>query len=332
MSEKALISVIIPVYNVENYLSRCLDSVLNQTYKNLEIILVDDGSTDSSSLICDEYAEKDGRVKVIHKANEGAAMARNTGLDTATGEYISFVDSDDLINKEMIEKLYAGITENNCDIAVCGYWLYFENKEIDYEKTSRNITEKIFLNNETIDVFGWSDYVASNSVWSKLVKAELFDGVSFPKFRTAEDLYVTFKLFHKAKKVYATDDKMYYYICRQGSLMHGKELNTEDTINVCDLLTEYCRDEIEDNTEKECAIKKIVYIENNTILDNYYLAIKRDLDKEEREYHKKLYIDAKQKYKGYVPESLKYKLFEKSPWLFYLSMSIFTKMCRNEIV
>lgn len=321
-----------PVYNAEEYLKRSVDSVLNQTYKNLEIILVNDGSTDSSSLICDEYAQKDGRVRVVHKANEGAAKARNTGLDYAKGEYISFVDSDDLINKEMLEKLYNGATENDCDISVCGYWKCFENEEINYEKASEKTVDRIFSSNEAFEIFGWNDCVASNSVWSKLIKAELFDGVRFPELRTAEDLCVSFKLFHKANRVYATDEKMYYYICRQGSLMHGKTLNTNDTINVCDLLIEYCRTAIEDNTTREVAIKKIAYIETNAILDNYYLAIKRGLGKNERAYHKQLYADSKRKYNGYVPETLKYKLFEKSPWLFYLSMVVFTKIYHNEIV
>ena len=114
-----LVSVIVPIYKVEKYLGKCVDSIINQTYKNLEIILVDDGSPDNSGKICDEYAKKDNRIKVIHKENGGLSSARNAGLDVATGEFIAFVDSDDRIHLDFVEKLYRAIKEENADIASC---------------------------------------------------------------------------------------------------------------------------------------------------------------------------------------------------------------------
>lgn len=123
MSDSPLISVIIPVYNVEKYLHRCLDSVIEQTYKNLEVILIDDGSTDHSGEICDDYAAKDVRIHVIHQENQGVSAARNKGLDTAKGEYIAFVDSDDYILPEMYAKMLECIIENNVDFCVC-QWQY----------------------------------------------------------------------------------------------------------------------------------------------------------------------------------------------------------------
>ena len=121
MEKQPLISVIVPVYNVENYLPRCLDSIINQTYTNLEILLVDDGATDNSGKLCDEYAQKDNRIRVFHKENGGVSSARNMGLDNATGEYIAFVDSDDYIDKCMYEIMLNSSVQNNADIVVCGY-------------------------------------------------------------------------------------------------------------------------------------------------------------------------------------------------------------------
>lgn len=199
-SEKTLISIIIPVFNAEKYLERSVDSVLNQSYKNLEIILVDDGSTDGSDVICNEYALKDSRIKVIHKENGGVAEARNTGLANATGEYISFVDSDDLIHPEMIQRLYLEIIKHQCDISACGYWSYWENEKIDVEKKTKNATERILEGKNTVDVFDLKGEVSFNSVWAKLFKTSLFESVKFPVFRTAEDLFVSFQLCLKAKK------------------------------------------------------------------------------------------------------------------------------------
>ena len=135
-----LVSIIVPVYNVEKYLERCLDSLINQTLKDIEIILVDDGSTDDSGNICDKYAKKDKRIKVIHKENGGLSDARNIGLSIANGRYLQFVDSDDFIHKQMIEILYNTIINNNADISICDFDKVYENTKIKYN------TKEISLN------------------------------------------------------------------------------------------------------------------------------------------------------------------------------------------
>lgn len=127
-----LISIIVPVYNVEKYLNKCIDSIINQTYKNIEIILVDDGSTDNSGKICDEYLLRDSRIKVIHKNNGGLSSARNEGINISSGEYIGFVDSDDWVEPNMYEEMYKKILYSNADIVDCGYWKEYENKSIKY--------------------------------------------------------------------------------------------------------------------------------------------------------------------------------------------------------
>ena len=121
-----LISIIIPVYNVQDYLKECVDAIINQSYSNIEVILVNDGSTDNSPAICDEYSKKDSRIKVIHKKNEGPAMARNAALDIASGKYLNFIDSDDLIHKDMISILYNNLINNDADISICNYQSFFD--------------------------------------------------------------------------------------------------------------------------------------------------------------------------------------------------------------
>ena len=139
------ISVIVPVYNVEQYLERCVDSIINQTYKNLEIILVNDGSTDNSGQLCDELAKKDSRIRVIHKENGGVSEARNFGVKEISGEYVIFIDSDDYINKRMINVLYSQIKLEEADVSVCGVMNVYENNHIPQ---ARNINEYLILNNE----------------------------------------------------------------------------------------------------------------------------------------------------------------------------------------
>ncbi|MCD8145370.1 MAG: glycosyltransferase [Oscillospiraceae bacterium] len=202
------ISIIIPLCNAEQYLSRCLDCVLNQTYRNLEVILVDDGSSDGSGDICDRYAEQDGRIHVLHQANAGAAAARNAGLDAARGEYIAFVDVDDLIQRDYIEVLYGLIVREQADIACCDgvetAWGY------DGSPTGRRVRVK---RNRVIQrrTEFLRDYVCNeaefytDTIWGKLIKTELARLERFPDLRYGEDAQYMLHLFcHKPKTVLDT--------------------------------------------------------------------------------------------------------------------------------
>lgn len=321
--DRPLISVIIPVYNAEKYLNRCVDSILNQSYENLEIILVNDGSTDLSFSICNDYLKVDKRIKLINKINQGAAQARNTGLDFAKGEYITFVDSDDLISREAIEKLYIGATENNCDIAVCGFCTCYENQKIDFSEKNKNIKHDVFYGNDTLNLFGWANQVSANSIWAKLYKAELFEEIRFPEFRTAEDLFVAFKLYHKANKMFVTNERMYYYICRQGSLMHGEKLNTNDTVSVCDKLIAYCDSNVTDEVQKRKMIDLLLKIKADTILEDYYYSVKRKIRGSELKYIKELYYKIRPQLKDEGLLRPQYRVFELSPLMFCVCVEIY---------
>ena len=160
-----LISVIVPIYNVEKYLDRCVDSIINQTYKNLEIILVDDGSPDNCPQMCDDYAKKDSRIKVVHKENGGLSDARNVGMEVATGEYVSFIDSDDYISLDFYETLLETIVDNDSDIVECGVVKFYEDNSFDKYSDDLKVT-----NYDTVD--GLEGLINENPfkqhVWNKL--------------------------------------------------------------------------------------------------------------------------------------------------------------------
>lgn len=212
--KQAKISVIVPIYKVEQYLRKCLDSIVNQTYQNLEIILIDDGSPDRCGKICDEYAAEDERVTVIHKANGGLSSARNVGLDVATGEYIGFVDSDDWIEADMYAYLLQGIQKHDADIAVCGIFEELPNRQICRRWNKAEVfdteggLEQLFLRKKY-----------SHSVWDKLYRCCLFEEIRFPDGRNFEDIATTHRVFERAKKVHLLPEAKYHYLQRQDSIM-----------------------------------------------------------------------------------------------------------------
>lgn len=211
-----LISVVVPIYKVEKYLKRCVDSIINQTYNDLEIILVDDGSPDNCPEICDEYAKTDKRIKVIHKENGGQAEARNFGIDSANGQYIAFVDSDDFIRSDYIFKLYNLCLEYHCQISQCG----IEQGGNDYFS---NINKQIIINKYNAKELLLSPKRKfSVSPCDKLYRIELFKDVKFPVGKKYEDDYTTYKLVYLANDIVITNQKLYYYYNNFNSIMRNK--------------------------------------------------------------------------------------------------------------
>ncbi len=202
-----LISVIVPVYNVEKYIKKCIESIINQTYVNLEIIIINDGSTDESGRICDEIKTYDSRIKVFHKKNGGLSSARNYGMNKATGNYYVFVDSDDWIKNTMIEKLYSALIKNNAEIVCCGRIIIDDKgnkKEVCIEEnmsfTCKEIIEKtVFDNNIGV------------AAWGKIYHKSLFEEIVFPNGEIHEDVAIIYKLFYKCNKIYAINSAEYYY-------------------------------------------------------------------------------------------------------------------------
>ncbi len=220
--EYDLISVIVPVYNVERYLIQCIDSIIKQTYSNLQIILVNDGSTDNSSKICDMYAKKDNRITVIHKSNGGLSDARNVGLDEAKGKYIVFIDSDDYIKEQYIELLYNAIKENNTLIAQCGIKKVNNNRKelqtLGYEKNTIITAEEAI-----IDMSG-EHWVENIVVWNKMYHIELLKNTRFRVGKLHEDEFYTYKVLYDAERISIIQDSLYCYRQNDESIT-GKKYN-----------------------------------------------------------------------------------------------------------
>ena len=215
-----LISIIVPVYNAEEYLDRCLNSIIHQTYKNLEIILINDGSTDKSLDICNRYKMMDSRVKVINQENQGVSCCRNKGINISSGKYIGFVDSDDVIDKDMYRILYDALIKYNCDIACCKYLKFNKDYKFNYSNQTKCYNRldsiKLLLQEKEI----------TNFLWDKLFKRELFNNISFKNGKIFEDLDIMYKLFDKIDRLVVNDSILYGYYQRNNSYVHSYSYDT----------------------------------------------------------------------------------------------------------
>lgn len=222
-----LISIVVPVYNVQEFLSKCLDSILIQTYRNIEIIVVDDGSKDDSGKICDQYGDKYTNIKVLHKSNGGLSDARNKGIENSSGEYVVFVDSDDVIAPNLVEYLYSLIKNKNADIGICDPMHCYPKQEICFENSSH---EYVFDSEKAIIemLYQRSFLVAA---WGKIYPISFFDDIKFPVGMLFEDSAVMYKLFDKASRVAYGNAKLYGYMHRENSIT-TKQFSIQD----CDIL------------------------------------------------------------------------------------------------
>lgn len=234
-----LITVIVPIYKVEKYLSICIESILKQTYTNIEIILVDDGSPDKCGQICDEYATKDHRIQVIHKTNGGLSDARNVALDVAKGEYITFVDSDDYIAQDYVEYLWHILNKNNADISAMLDKHFIDGK-----------TLTIFTKEDKVSVISPNDYLCklfyqinvTTGAQAKLYKKELFKNIRFPKGLLYEDLLTIYKLINNCNKIAISDHISYFYRERPGSII-GSPFNQLKYISTIAIIKQLSEDQ-----------------------------------------------------------------------------------------
>ena len=210
-----LISVITPVYNAKSFLERCIQSVLNQTYEKLELILVDDGSTDGCGEICDAYAQRDGRIRVIHQPNAGVSAARNAGLRAATGGYIAWVDSDDYYGPAFLERMLSAIRTYNVPIAMCNY----ENQLISGRRSVRYsfaVEDRVYPRDVIIGmVLG---YIVTPVLWANLVERALYDGIQFPEGKLFEDVATTYRIYEKADAVALVAEPLFFRVQRPDSI------------------------------------------------------------------------------------------------------------------
>lgn len=227
-----LISVIVPIYNVEMYLPRCVYSIINQTYSNIEILLVDDGSTDSCYEIIKQFEKEDLRIRIFHQKNGGLSAARNTGIDNAKGKYLAFVDSDDYIHPRMLEILYCNLKKNEADISICDfYWIHDGENTTEYLENTTSVYEGIEVLHRLI-----GDDVVSVVAWNKLYRASIFKTVRYPRGKLHEDEYVLHEVYSQCFRTVYTDAKLYYYIKREGSISDKRSAR-----NIIDGHEAFCR-------------------------------------------------------------------------------------------
>ena len=252
--EEEKISIVIPAYNVEKYIEHCLESVIHQTYKNLQIILVDDGATDTTGEICDRYAKIDNRIEVIHKSNGGLADARNKGLERVTGEYIAFLDSDDYIYPSFYEELHDLLKKYEADIAECDFLrIDIDNKEkseqlISEENAKRKIEEEVTNNIEALKLlYGvkLGPYVKKVVVWNKLYKRRVYEKIRFPLGKLHEDEYTTYKALYNANKIVSTNRVLHGYMQTKNSIMRQeiKQKRIDDTLDAYVQVVEFFKNQ-----------------------------------------------------------------------------------------
>ena len=251
--EKLLISVIIPVYNVEKYLPRCMDSVLGQTYQNIEVLLVDDGSKDSSGAICDQYAKRDERVRVWHTKNQGPSAARNLGIERAQGEYLLFVDSDDMISADHIQFLYEKLQMSNADLAICSYSV----TDSDTFTESNQTMQLEWTGEQALECLLYQKYFTTGP-WCKLFRKDVFKEVRFPVGTLYEDTLAIAQAVGKTHKVVYSDAVKYGYFQRTGSTMRSEyRAETLQYVSITAELAKYIEGEFP--ALKRAAISRFVW-------------------------------------------------------------------------
>lgn len=242
MDKYPLISVIVPVYNVEEYLDDCIQSILDQNYNNIEIILVDDGSSDKSGIKCDRWSQHDKRIQVIHKSNGGLSDARNVGILHAKGKYLTFIDSDDIMNQSMLEYLYNLIRQHDADISICDVVHAFPERDITYQ----NETQVLFYDGEQAICEMLYQTAFLPSACAKLYRSKLFDENKFPYGMTFEDVAILYKLFYISSGIVYGNAKLYAYRHRENSITtKGFSENDLDILKICEQQLEFSEDKSE---------------------------------------------------------------------------------------
>lgn len=258
-----LVSVIVPVYKVEEYLRECIDSIIGQTYKNLEIILVDDGSPDNCGEICEEYARNDRRITVYHKENGGTADARNYGIVKSNGEYLTFVDSDDVIKANFVETLMRLIHKYDAEIATASFMKF--NNSVDWE--SGEIIGEYCLSPH--DIFLDALYQRKNDYnpWARIYRRDTFSNIEFPKGVYFEDAVTTYKAIFKSTRIALTDEKMYGYRMRQGSKMKAEF--SPKMLHAIPAMQEYCNAVVEKFPDLKAAASSRAFSLNRSVYLNF---------------------------------------------------------------
>lgn len=317
-----LISVIVPIYNVEKYLPRCVDSLLGQRYRNLELLLVDDGSTDGSGALCEAYAARDARVRVLHKPNGGLSDARNAGLAAARGEYLSFVDGDDWVSPYYLENLYRALEQADADFSASGFEEVFEGQPVSAEPTDTLEQFEILRQEACLKRILYQDGMEVTTP-TKLYKKELFNGVQYPVGKLYEDIPVAYEIVKRSRKAACIANRDYYYFQR-GDSIQNMAFNPRklDSVRHCRTLMENVkRDFPQLSRAAECRYLSNVCNILFQIRDKDHEKIRKALWQEVKKYRRDVMLDPEARKKARLAAMLSYggypltrRVYEKTQW------------------
>lgn len=326
-----LISVVVPVYNVEKYLAKCVASLLEQTHAELEIILVDDGSTDSSGDMCDALAEQDGRIRVIHKQNGGLSDARNAGMAVATGEYISFVDSDDFVHARMFEILLAHCQSQEAEVAIAAFQPVYGDTKIWPDLPEHSVT--VLSNVEALERIFQPEQAAGMVIaCSKLYKRSVLGDITFPLGKVHEDEYTTYRFLYNAKRIVHTSLPLYYYLQRSNSIM-GEQFSLKK-LHALDAFRERTAFFEAQGLEHLASLSLQNYL-NNMIV--YYMRVRAELAVEKpvllelEARYKETFRANRGKYRFPLKEQVKNQLFYWSPAAFPVLLKVLGQKGTREL-
>lgn len=322
MEWNVLISIIVPVYNVDKYLRKCLDSIISQTYSLLEIIVVDDGSLDTSGEIAEEYAKHDKRIRVIHKANGGLSSARNAGLDISNGDYIMFIDSDDYVDKDICKIMLSKAINNDCQMVECGMVKVYRKKEV--RETKRQ--ELLLSGREMTLEYLKGNSLLQTSACDSLYHRSIFDGVRFDEGRLHEDKWFKYKAFFRANRVCVLKESLYFYIqSREGSIMTVtiKEKNVRDVLDALESRWHY----FELNHDEELVeMAKATYMRE--LLSYYYVVNGRLQDEAGKDRLSEEIVNQLNENKEYILRS-EYLAGSKIKYFLFYNIRLLTTLVSN---
>lgn len=302
-----LISIIVPIFNVEKYIHRCINSIVDQTYRNLEIILVNDGSKDNCGVICDEYAEIDSRIKVIHKENGGLSDARNVAIDIVTGDYITFIDSDDFVEADYVEYLYKLIQKYSADVSICNI-----NKTLEEKYKTDNIAndiQHVYKRQEAIEQMLYQK-LFDVSACAKLYKTELFKTIRYPKGMYYEDLATTYLVFDNCTKIVYGSLQKYNYILRENSITTSQfSIKRMELIDIAEQMLSFISAKYPDI--EKAAISKFISSNFQIFLQtpkekNLFAEEKRRIFQNIKKYRKAVMFDGKSRNKNRLAVIISY--------------------------
>lgn len=328
-----MISIIVPVYNVEKYVERCIRSILAQTFEDFELILVDDGSTDRSGEICDTYGQQDTRIYVLHQKNRGLSGARNAGLEIASGEYLTYIDSDDWVGETYLEELYNNAVKHNASVSICCYAVEWENNSHSRKKIKEwNQTVQTLSGREAAKKIVAENDRKMITAWGKLYRKELKPLLIYPLGKTHEDEFVTYRVLYESERVALSEKPLYFYLQREASIMsRGYSEKRLDKVTALKEGIEYFRIKEDEELERSAQKRYLLNLQIAWYRVNVFLPERKDLCARLRKEWQESNDKYKRNIRGCVSvvDWVALKIFAISPYMYKIMAGFYEYFCQE---